>query len=79
MIRRNGVRRDQTQVCPLFNYGLSCLDLRYFNAFGPRQDPTGGCAAVIPKRITMLLRRVLPRPRRRRTDAGLLSRRQLVR
>ena len=31
-------------------YGLSVRrDLRYFNVFGPRQDPDGAYAAVIPK------------------------------
>jgi UDP-N-acetylglucosamine/UDP-N-acetylgalactosamine 4-epimerase len=30
-------------------YGLQCLGLRYFNVFGPRQDPEGPYAAVMPK------------------------------
>ncbi len=30
-------------------YGLSSIGLRYFNVFGPRQDPQGAYAAVIPK------------------------------
>jgi UDP-N-acetylglucosamine/UDP-N-acetylgalactosamine 4-epimerase len=30
-------------------YGLECTGLRYFNVFGPRQDPNGPYAAVIPK------------------------------
>ncbi|MCS6819507.1 MAG: SDR family oxidoreductase [Chitinophagales bacterium] len=29
-------------------YGLPCIGLRYFNIFGPRQDPKGQYAAVIP-------------------------------
>jgi UDP-N-acetylglucosamine 4-epimerase len=29
-------------------YGLSSIGLRYFNVFGPRQDPDGAYAAVIP-------------------------------
>ncbi|MFN2438879.1 MAG: SDR family oxidoreductase [Chitinophagaceae bacterium] len=29
-------------------YGLELIGLRYFNVFGPRQDPTGAYAAVIP-------------------------------
>ncbi len=29
-------------------YGLSIIGLRYFNIFGPRQDPNGPYAAVIP-------------------------------
>jgi UDP-N-acetylglucosamine 4-epimerase len=31
------------------NYGLETVGLRYFNVFGPRQDPEGPYAAVIPK------------------------------
>ena len=30
-------------------YGLEYIGLRYFNVFGPRQDPDGAYAAVIPK------------------------------
>ncbi|MCS7090553.1 MAG: SDR family oxidoreductase [Verrucomicrobiota bacterium] len=30
-------------------YGLPCIGLRYFNVFGPRQDPHGPYAAVIPR------------------------------
>ncbi len=30
-------------------YGIECIGLRYFNVFGPRQDPHGSYAAVIPK------------------------------
>jgi UDP-glucose 4-epimerase len=36
-------------------YGFETVCLRYFNAFGPRQDPTSQYAAVIPKFITALL------------------------
>ncbi|MDR3414066.1 MAG: SDR family oxidoreductase [Formivibrio sp.] len=36
-------------------YGLSSIGLRYFNVFGPRQDPEGAYAAVIPKWIAALL------------------------
>jgi len=31
------------------SYGFNCIGLRYFNVFGPRQDPNGAYAAVIPK------------------------------
>lgn len=31
------------------NYGFKAIGLRYFNVFGPRQDPNGAYAAVIPK------------------------------
>jgi len=36
-------------------YGLSTIGLRYFNIFGPRQDPKSQYAAVIPIFITKLL------------------------
>lgn len=35
-------------------YGLETVALRYFNVFGPRQDPTSQYAAVIPNFITAL-------------------------
>src|SRR5205814_1973247 len=38
-------------------YGTASVGLRYFNVFGPRQDPEGAYAAVIPKWIAGLLRR----------------------
>jgi len=36
-------------------YGLKTLSLRYFNVFGPRQDPKSEYAAVIPRFITKIL------------------------
>jgi nucleoside-diphosphate-sugar epimerase len=36
-------------------YGLETVSLRYFNVFGPRQDPLSQYAAVIPRFITALL------------------------
>lgn len=36
-------------------YGLQTVSLRYFNVFGPRQDPESQYAAVIPKFITAIL------------------------
>ena len=36
-------------------YGFSTIGLRYFNVFGPRQDPAGAYAAVIPKWTASLL------------------------
>jgi UDP-N-acetylglucosamine 4-epimerase len=36
-------------------YGLDSIGLRYFNVFGPRQDPNGAYAAVIPKWIAAML------------------------
>jgi UDP-N-acetylglucosamine 4-epimerase len=38
-------------------YDSSSIGLRYFNVFGPRQDPDGAYAAVIPKWIAAMLRR----------------------
>jgi UDP-glucose 4-epimerase len=37
-------------------YGLETASLRYFNVFGPRQDPTSQYAAVIPKFVEAMLR-----------------------
>lgn len=36
-------------------YGLQSIGLRYFNVFGPRQDPDGAYAAVIPKWISSMI------------------------
>jgi UDP-N-acetylglucosamine 4-epimerase len=36
-------------------YGFDTIGLRYFNVFGPRQDPQGAYAAVIPKWTDALL------------------------
>jgi nucleoside-diphosphate-sugar epimerase len=35
-------------------YGLETVSLRYFNVFGPRQDPLSEYAAVVPRFITSL-------------------------
>ena len=35
-------------------YKMECIGLRYFNVFGPRQDPNGVYAAVIPKFIQLM-------------------------
>lgn len=45
-------------LCRLFweLYGLETVSLRYFNIFGPRQDPTSQYAAVIPRFVTALLK-----------------------
>ena len=37
-------------------YGLQSIGLRYFNVFGPRQDPNGAYAAVIPKWIASMIK-----------------------
>lgn len=36
-------------------FGMTIVGLRYFNVFGPRQDPGSAYAAVVPKFITALL------------------------
>lgn len=43
--------------CRVFSevYGLSTIILRYFNVFGPKQDPNSEYSAVIPKFITRIL------------------------
>jgi nucleoside-diphosphate-sugar epimerase len=42
-------------------YGIETVALRYFNVFGPRQDPLSQYAAVIPNFITAFLRGKSPR------------------
>jgi len=37
-------------------YGLETVVLRYFNVFGPRQDPNSEYSAVIPKFVSLMLR-----------------------
>lgn len=37
-------------------YGFKATGLRYFNVFGPRQDPNGAYAAVIPKWTAAMIR-----------------------
>jgi UDP-glucose 4-epimerase len=41
-------------------YGIETVSLRYFNVFGPRQDPTSQYAAVIPNFITAALKGTRP-------------------
>jgi len=50
------------QYCRLFSqlYGLETVSLRYFNIFGPRQDPNSVYSAVIPRFIDALLHRRSP-------------------
>lgn len=42
--------------CRVFHkiYGLQTIALRYFNVFGPKQDPSSQYSAVIPKFITSI-------------------------
>ena len=48
--------------CRLFSqfYDLETVSLRYFNVFGPKQDPASIYSAVIPRFINALLRRKSP-------------------
>ncbi len=50
------------QYCRLFYqlYGLETVSLRYFNIFGPKQDPNSLYSAVIPKFIGALLQERSP-------------------
>lgn len=50
------------QYCRVFSelYGLQTVALRYFNVFGPRQDPKSEYSAVIPKFITRILKNESP-------------------
>ena len=41
-------------------YGMETVSLRYFNVFGPRQDPFGAYAAVIPAFVSKLLKNEPP-------------------
>ncbi len=50
------------KYCGVFSrlYNLHTVALRYFNVFGPRQDPASQYSAVIPKFITAILRDTRP-------------------
>jgi UDP-glucose 4-epimerase len=49
-------------LCVVFSrvYGLETVALRYFNVYGPRQDPGSPYAAVIPRFMRALSRRERP-------------------
>lgn len=49
----NELYADNFALC----YGTECIGLRYFNVFGPRQDPDGPYAAVIPKWVAAMIRK----------------------
>ncbi len=51
------------QYCMAFYtvYGFEVVSLRYFNVFGPRQNPESEYAAVIPRFITALLQGNAPK------------------
>jgi UDP-glucose 4-epimerase len=44
------------EYCDLYHrlYGLETISLRGFNIFGPRQDPSGGYACLIPRFIHLI-------------------------
>jgi len=46
------------EYCRIYNsvYGVETVCLRYFNVFGPKQDPASQYAAVIPKFIALMLK-----------------------
>lgn len=48
--------------CSVFSkvYGLQTISLRYFNVFGPFQDPTSQYAAAIPAFVTKILKNEPP-------------------
>jgi nucleoside-diphosphate-sugar epimerase len=50
------------KYCGIFSreFGLNTVCLRYFNVFGPRQDPDSQYAAVIPNFISKALRKKPP-------------------
>jgi len=48
--RMNEIYAQTLHTC----YGLEAVGLRYFNVFGPRQDPQGAYAAVIPQWIAAM-------------------------
>ena len=56
--------------CKVFHeiYDLATVSLRYFNVFGPRQDPTSQYAAVIPRFITAILTNAPHNIRRRAAE-----------
>jgi nucleoside-diphosphate-sugar epimerase len=51
-------KRAGEMYCQIFSqiYGVSTVIMRYFNIFGPRQDPLSQYAAAIPIFITRMLR-----------------------
>jgi len=50
------------KYCQVFTklYGLETVSFRYYNVFGPRQDPTSQYSAVIPKFINIFKRGEVP-------------------
>jgi nucleoside-diphosphate-sugar epimerase len=50
------------QYCKIFSdlYNVETISLRYFNVYGPRQDPNGDYACLIPKFIDMVSKKETP-------------------
>ena len=50
------------QYCKLFSslYGIKTVILRYSNVYGPRQNPLGEYASLIPKFITLINKEIAP-------------------
>lgn len=50
------------KYCQVFTqiYGLETVSLRYFNVFGPRQDPSSQYSAVIPKFVRSIIQGISP-------------------
>ena len=53
-------------------HGMELIGLRYFNIFGPRQDPEGMYAAVIPKFTSMILNQEIPKSTVMESKQGIL-------
>jgi UDP-N-acetylglucosamine/UDP-N-acetylgalactosamine 4-epimerase len=55
-------KRVNEELADVFGrcYGMELIGLRYFNVFGPRQDPEGPYAAVVPRFFKACLRREAP-------------------
>jgi len=55
-------KRIGEQYCKVFKdlYNLETVSLRYFNVYGPRQDPNGDYACLIPKFIDMISKKESP-------------------
>ena len=41
-------------------YDMEIIGFRYFNVFGPKQDPDGPYAAVIPKFVSLIMNGEIP-------------------
>ncbi len=55
-------KQSNEQIAALYAglYGMETIGLRYFNVFGPRQNPNGCYAAVIPKFVMTLMKHESP-------------------